>query len=113
MKQKIKTVTTLKGKYWVNTKGVVIREKHFDGYKAWYDSGGKRHRKNGPAVINKGLKMWWYHGTTHREDGPALVFPDGRKEYRLNGIAYSEPDFYKKLYELGKITKEEFFIYLI
>jgi len=31
----------------------------------------------------------------------------------LFGIQYTEPDFYKQLYKLGKITKEELFIKLL
>ena len=30
-----------------------------------------------------------YEGKLHSWDEPALVFPDGKKEYYLNGIKYS------------------------
>ena len=38
---------------------------------------------------------------------------NGDKAWYLNGKHYSEPDFYRQLHKLGKITKEELFIKLI
>lgn len=32
-------------------------------------------------------------GVLHREDGPAIIFSDGKKAYFLNGKEYSESEF--------------------
>ena len=44
------------------------------------------HREDGPAVEwNDGRKDWWLNGMCHREDGPATVWPDGAKNWWING----------------------------
>ena len=84
-----------------------------DGYKAWYLN-GKLHKEDGPAVEHdNGYKAWYLNDIPHREDGPAIEYASGYKEWRLNGKSYSEPNFYRQLYKLGKITKEELFIKLL
>ena len=60
-----------------------------------------------------GTKAWYLNGKRHREDGPAVEYTSGSKKWWLNGEQYSEPDYYRQLYKLGKITKEEFFIHLL
>jgi len=86
---------------------------YFNGDKAWYLN-GKYHREGLPAVeyVN-GSKEWYLNGQRHREDGPAVEYADGYKEWYLNDKLYSEPNFYRRLYKLGKITKEELFIHLL
>ena len=45
-------------------------------------------------IINKyGTKSWYLNGKRHREDGPAIEWPDGTKWWYLNDIKYSEPSF--------------------
>jgi len=84
-----------------------------DGNKEWWLN-NKLHRKNGPAIeTTNGNRYWYSNGKLHREDGPAIEDADDAKEWWLNGEEYSEPDFYRELYKLGKITKEELFIKLI
>jgi len=60
-----------------------------------------------------GYKAWYLNGKLHKEDGPAVEYANGNKAWYLNGKYYSEPDFYRQLYHLGKITKEELFIKLL
>jgi len=50
------------------------------GTKWWYLLNGQLHRENGPAVeyVN-GHKEWWYYGKCHRLDGPAVESADGSK----------------------------------
>jgi hypothetical protein len=37
------------------------------------------HREDGPAVEwADGRREWWLHGERHREDGPALEWADGQ-----------------------------------
>jgi len=84
-----------------------------NGNKFWYLN-DKLHREDGPAVeFANGGKEWWLNGKLHREDGPAIERASGNKTWFLNNIRYSEPDFYRRLYKLGKITKEELFIKLL
>jgi len=34
-------------------------------------------------------------GKLHSAEGPAVIYPDGREEYHLNGFQYSKEDFKK------------------
>ena len=36
----------------------------------------------GPRLPNG---VWFAHGLLHREDGPALVYPDGTREWWIDG----------------------------
>ena len=71
-----------------------------DGVKKWWLN-GKLH------------KEWYLNNKLHREDGPAIEWPGGDKYWFLNSKHYSELDYYRELYKLGKITKEELFIKLL
>lgn len=52
----------------------------------YYDSEGKLHRANGPAVVYaSGARSWYRHGIRHREDGPAIVHADGSRSWWVNG----------------------------
>jgi hypothetical protein len=83
------------------------------GVKRWYLK-GKFHREDGPAVEwPNGDKEWWLNGERHREDGPAVEYCDGVTECWINNIFYPEKLYYKKLYELGKISYNEYIIQLI
>ena len=47
------------------------------------------HREDGPAIEwADGSKEYWLNGMLHREDGPAVELADGSKEYWLNGERY-------------------------
>jgi len=47
---------------------------------------GKLHREDGPAVeYADGSKEWWWAGELHREDGPAVEYADDRKEWYWAG----------------------------
>ena len=55
------------------------------GAKFWYLH-DKLHREDGPAVeYPDGTKRWYLHDELHREDGPAEEYPDGSKYWYLNG----------------------------
>ena len=71
--------------------------------KYWYDSDGKWHRENGPAIEwADGGKFWYKHGKRHREDGPAYESVYGYKEYWLENIKYTEKEYWEKIKELKK-----------
>jgi len=49
------------------------------------------HRLDGPAVIYpNGVKEWWVGGKQHRLDGPAILFTNGEKGYYINGKRLDE-----------------------
>lgn len=55
----------------------------------WYIN-GKKHRDNGPAVTySNGDKEWW-RGKLHREDEPAMELMNGSKLWYLNGELHRE-----------------------
>lgn len=61
------------------------------GYKEWYRN-GKIHREDGPAIEypNDGIKFWYHNGERHREDGPAAEWADGTKKWYQNGKLHRE-----------------------
>jgi hypothetical protein len=59
-------------------------EVDYTGTKRWYLN-GKLHREDGPAIEwPNGTKYWVLNGIWHREDGPAIEEPDGLKSWYLN-----------------------------
>ena len=56
---------------------------------------GELHRDNGPAVEwASGSKEWWFNGEYHRVDGPAMELANGRKEWLFHGKHYGSNDAY-------------------
>jgi len=52
---------------------------------------GLLHREDGPAVISPDGYQWWYRkGKPHREDGPAVIFTDGFQRWYRNGKYHRE-----------------------
>jgi hypothetical protein len=48
-----------------------------DGLLEFFDNNRKYHRTAGPAVtFPDGDTYWFIHGTMHREDGPARIWPE-------------------------------------
>tara|TARA_R110002126_G_scaffold60959_4_gene158118 strand:- start:64 stop:306 length:243 start_codon:yes stop_codon:yes gene_type:complete len=58
-------------------------------------------------VYEGGTKYWLLCGQRHREDGPTIEYPDGRKEWWLNGVEYSEEDFNEKMAPTTEMTVAE------
>lgn len=57
----------------------------------WYNEEDKFHRENGPAIeYANGEKQWWINGKFHREDGPAIEYPDGSKYWYKNDKLHRE-----------------------
>ena len=47
-----------------------------------------------PVIDSNGTKYWFNkQGQRHREDGPAVVWSDGCKEWWLNGKQYTEEEY--------------------
>lgn len=60
------------------------------------------HREDGPAVEwRSGSKEWFINGTRHREDGPAIEHANGSREWCLNGKLHRE-DGPARIYSSGK-----------
>ncbi|MFA5024235.1 MAG: hypothetical protein WC523_04725 [Patescibacteria group bacterium] len=62
------------------------------------------HREDGPAIEwAGGSKDWWINDKRHREDGPALEWADGYKEWWINGVEYTKKEFreYKLIEKLS------------
>jgi hypothetical protein len=86
------------------------------GTKRWYQN-GQLHREDGPAIeFPDGLKLWYRNNKLHRTDGPALEneFGDKRwyvnnKMHRLDGPAAEYKDGYKEWWIQGREYTEEEF----
>jgi hypothetical protein len=61
-----------------------------NGTQIWYLN-GQYHREDGPAIIfPDGTQTWWLNDKRHREDGPAIIHPNGSQEWWLNGKRHRE-----------------------
>ena len=73
------------------------------------------HRENGPAIeYANGNKEWYLSGKLHREDGPAIEYSNGDKEWYLNGVLHQEDgpaieyhDGHKEWWINGKCHRED------
>lgn len=75
------------------------------GHRFWYNQDDQLHREDGPAIeYANGTKEWWLNGQLHREDGPACEYADGTKEWWLNGQRHR--DVVGPAYEGPNGTKE-------
>ena len=51
----------------------------------WHNEKGKLHREDGPAIEwPDGSKVWYLNGELHREGGPAVEHTNGYKAWFLN-----------------------------
>jgi len=75
--------------------GGAIKQTHrYTGTIRYFDEKNKLHREDGPAVIYPdGYQKWYYNNKLHRFGGPAVIYPDGRKEWWLNGKKIRKRDF--------------------
>ena len=61
-----------------------------DGYVRYYNALGHAHREYGPAVERpNGRREWWQNGQRHRIDGPAIEYTNGgASEWWQNGLLH-------------------------
>jgi hypothetical protein len=65
------------------------------------------HRDDGPAVeYLDGTKEWYKNGMLHREDGPAILYRDGTESWYMHGIKLTEKEFLERTQQPSKIQKE-------
>jgi len=58
---------------------------------AWYNESGLLHREDGPAVeYSNGHKQWWIRGMLHRVDGPAIEKENCIREWWCNDKKHRE-----------------------
>lgn len=59
------------------------------GYRIWLNDQGRTHREEGPAIEwDDGSKEWWEHGKRHRENEPAIKWP-GYEGFWSGGVFVS------------------------
>lgn len=67
------------------------------------DGGVQFHRLNGPATVDENVQRWYKDGVLHREDGPAVLWVDGKQEYWIEGKALTMEEF--KELEIQKLKQ--------
>lgn len=75
--------------------------KHIDfhGAERWYKD-GDCHREDGPAIVlPNGYRAWYVNGKCHRDGAPAVIWDNGAENWyyqgqmhRIDGPAISGPD---------------------
>lgn len=60
-----------------------------DGSRRYYNSAELLHRDDGPAIeFPDDTKQWYQGGRLHRTDGPAIEYADGCKIWYQNGLLH-------------------------
>lgn len=73
-------------------------EAHENGDFYCYNEKGELHCEGEPAVEwADGRKEWHVNGKMHREDGAALILPNGGERYYLNDVKMSKEEFDEKI----------------
>ena len=64
----------------------------------WFLLEGELHREDGPAIeyVN-GHKEWYLNDQRHREDGPAIEYANGSKSWYLSGEKLTEEEFNERM----------------
>ena len=67
----------------------------YDDCTVWCINGESHREENdGPAVeYFDGSKEWFLNGVLHRENGPAVEYANGYKEWYINGLEHTEKEF--------------------
>ena len=66
-----------------------------NGTQYWHKN-GKLHRENGPAILYPdGLQYWYKNDKLHCEDGPAVLYVSGYHTWWLNGMKYEFDEYIK------------------
>jgi hypothetical protein len=62
-----------------------------DGNKFWRNDSGELHREDGPAIEwDDGSKEWWVNGKLHRDYYPTIERPDGYRGWFRDGKRHRE-----------------------
>lgn len=79
------------------------------------DEQGKLHREDGPAIeYEDGFKQWHIHGMHHSVDGPATICPDGKTVWVVRGVRLdqNEEKFCKTMEEFLEWELERLWLVL-
>jgi len=78
-------------------------------------SSGNIHREDGPAMIfPNGTKKWYQHNKFHRENGPAIEWSDGDRYWYINDNfhRFNGPAIEHNSYQIGNApTPHIYYIY--
>jgi len=76
-------------------------------YKEWYLN-GRLHREDGPAMeFPNGDKFWYLNGKLHRECGAAIEWDSGDKNWWLNGEEVTEEEHKRRTNKTKELTVQE------
>ncbi len=68
----------------------------------WYLPNGKLHREDGPAIEwNDGDKEWFINGNRHREDGPAVIYHNGTADWYLIDVEYTKREWEQEIIKIN------------
>ena len=71
------------------------RRYYRSGIVRWYDDERYTHREDGPAVVwSDGRQFWWRHGRSHFAHGPADLWPSGTLRWLEDGRYLREREPY-------------------
>lgn len=81
----------------------------------WRNTAGALHRDDGPAIEYwNGDREWWRDGQVHRDDGPAVEFADGSRTWyqedelhRVDGPAVENVDGMRAWLLHGQLHRED------
>ena len=97
-------------------RGDMDKMMHIGGYAEIYlDTKGRLHRDDGPAIVwSSGTKQWYQHGERHRDEGPAVIWASGTKVWyqhdrihRDDGPAMINKEGMKHWYQHGKRHRDD------
>jgi hypothetical protein len=79
----------------------MVTKKEFPDRIEYLNEKGQYHREDGPAIefIN-GSKEWYLNGQLHRLDGPAIEYRDGNKYWYLNDKFYIEQEWQQEVIKI-------------
>jgi len=101
-----KTMTNTSNKY--STVPYEVRE---TGCRCWYlvtPTGLIRHREDGPAIEwDNGNKDWLRNGLRHRTDGPAIEMANGYKAWFISGQELPEEVWARRVGPLKTVDLRE------
>ncbi len=62
--------------------------------RVYYNNSLKLHSLDNPSICNTNQKFFYKDGNFHRENGPAIDYGNGYKNYYLNGKYYEEKEYW-------------------
>jgi hypothetical protein len=57
-------------------------------------------------IYPDGTKLWYLNGKLHREDGPAIEYLNGYKEWYLEGEQLTEEEYNRRMNPVQQLTIE-------